>query len=277
MRIQNALALLALLVPTLAFAQTTTTSTTTPTPPYLDASLPLEQRVNDLVSRMTREEKISQMQDVAPAIPRLQIPAYNWWNEGLHGVARSGTATVFPQAIGLAATWDPNLLHTIADTISTEARAKYNDAAAHGNTGRYYGLTFWSPNINIFRDPRWGRGQETYGEDPFLTGRLGVAFVTGIQGDDPHYLKSVATPKHYAVHSGPETMRHRFDVPVSLHDLFDTYTPAFRATVVDGHADSIMCAYNSIRGEPACANRMLFHPRLRCVRLLGDQRHLPGT
>jgi beta-glucosidase len=259
MRIQNALALLALLVPTLAFAQTTTTSTTTPTPPYLDASLPLEQRVNDLVSRMTREEKISQMQDVAPAIPRLQIPAYNWWNEGLHGVARSGTATVFPQAIGLAATWDPNLLHTIADTISTEARAKYNDAAAHGNTGRYYGLTFWSPNINIFRDPRWGRGQETYGEDPFLTGRLGVAFVTGIQGDDPHYLKSVATPKHYAVHSGPETMRHRFDVPVSLHDLFDTYTPAFRATVVDGHADSIMCAYNSIRGEPACANRMLFH------------------
>ncbi|MGB9433319.1 MAG: glycoside hydrolase family 3 C-terminal domain-containing protein, partial [Candidatus Acidiferrum sp.] len=174
------------------------------------------------------------------------------------GVARSGTATVFPQAIGLAATWDTKLIHSVADVISTEARGKYNDAISHNNTGRYYGLTFWSPNINIFRDPRWGRGQETYGEDPFLTGRLGVAFVTGLQGDDPHLLKTVSTPKHYAVHSGPEAIRHRFDVPVSLHDLYDTYTPAFRATVVDGHADSIMCAYNSIRGEPACANQLLF-------------------
>jgi beta-glucosidase len=226
--------------------------------PYFDASLPIEQRVNDLVSRMTLQEKTSQMQDVAPAIPRLGIPAYNWWNEGLHGVARAGHATVFPQAIGLAATWDTDLIHRVADVISTEARAKYNDAIQHGNTGRYYGLTFWSPNINIFRDPRWGRGQETYGEDPFLTSRIGVAFVTGLQGDDPHYLKVVSTPKHFAVHSGPEILRHRFNVPVSPRDLADTYTPAFRATIMEGKADSIMCAYNSVRGEPACANHMLF-------------------
>ena len=225
---------------------------------YLDANLPLEQRINDLVSRMTLEEKVSQMQDVAPAIPRLGIPAYNWWNEGLHGVARSGNATVFPQAIGLAATWDTDLVHRVADVISTEARAKYNDAIPRGNTGRYFGLTFWSPNINIFRDPRWGRGQETYGEDPFLTSRMGVAFVTGLQGDDANYLKVVSTPKHFAVHSGPEVLRHRFDVPVSPHDLADTYTPAFRATVIEGRADSIMCAYNSVRGEPACANHFLF-------------------
>ena len=227
-------------------------------PAYLDPNLPLDQRVNDLVSRMTLEEKVSQMQDIAPAIPRLNIPAYNWWNEGLHGVARAGTATVFPQAIGLAATWDTNLVHRIAGVISTEARAKYNDAIQHGNTGRFFGLTFWSPNINIFRDPRWGRGQETYGEDPYLTSRMGVAFVTGLQGDDPHYLKTVSTPKHFAVHSGPEVLRHRFDVPVSPHDFADTYTPAFRATVMEAHADSIMCSYNSIRGEPACANHLLF-------------------
>ena len=226
--------------------------------PYLDSNLPLEQRVNDLVSRMTLEEKVSQMQDVAPAIPRLGIPAYNWWNEGLHGVARSGNATVFPQAIGLAATWDTDLIHRVADVISTEARAKYNDAIQHANTGRYFGLTFWSPNINIFRDPRWGRGQETYGEDPYLTSRIGVAFVTGLQGDDPAYLKTVSTPKHFAVHSGPEVLRHRFDVPVSPHDLTDTYTPAFRATTMEGKADSVMCAYNSVRGEPACANHLLF-------------------
>jgi beta-glucosidase len=227
-------------------------------PAYLDSSLPIEQRVNDLVSRMTLEEKVSQMQDVAPAIPRLNVPAYNWWNEALHGVARAGHATVFPQAIGLAATWDTDLMHRVADVISTEARAKYNDAIAHGNMGQYYGLTFWSPNINIFRDPRWGRGQETYGEDPFLTARMGVAFVTGVQGDDPRYLKAVSTPKHYAVHSGPEPSRHAFDVPVSPHDLADTYTPAFRATIVEAHADSVMCAYNAVLGEPACANNMLF-------------------
>ncbi len=225
---------------------------------YLDPSLPLEQRVNDLVSRMTLEEKVSQMQDVAAAVPRLGIPAYNWWNEGLHGVARAGNATVFPQAIGLAATWDTDLIHRVAEVISTEARAKYNDAIQHGNTGRYFGLTFWSPNINIFRDPRWGRGQETYGEDPYLTSRIGVAFVTGLQGDDQNYLKTVSTPKHFAVHSGPEVLRHRFNVPVSPHDLVDTYTPAFRATIMEGKADSVMCAYNAVRGEPACANHMLF-------------------
>ncbi len=227
-------------------------------PAYLDPALPIEQRVNDLVSRMTLEEKVSQMQDVAPAIPRLSVPAYNWWGEALHGVARAGHATVFPQAIGLASTWDTDLMHRVADVISTEARAKYNDAQSHENFSRYYGLTFWSPNINIFRDPRWGRGQETYGEDPFLTARIGVAFVTGMQGDDPRYLKAVSTPKHYAVHSGPEPTRHSIDVPVSLHDLADTYTPAFRATIVEAHADSVMCAYNSLLGEPACANHTLF-------------------
>jgi len=249
--------------PTLALAQYEPPQPPMPAPVYFDNSIPIEQRVHDLVSRMTIEEKIAQMQDVAPAIPRLKVPAYNWWNEGLHGVARSGIATVFPQAIGLGATWDAPLIHSVADIISTEARGKYNDAIAHDNTGRYYGLTFWSPNINIFRDPRWGRGQETYGEDPYLTARLGVAFVTGLQGDDPHYLKTVATPKHYAVHSGPEALRHRFNVPVSLHDLYDTYTTAFRATVVEGHADSVMCAYNSIRGEPACANTLLLRDLLR--------------
>ena len=227
-------------------------------PAYLDPSLPIDQRVSDLVSRLTLEEKVSQMQNNAPAISRLGVPAYDWWSEALHGVARAGHATVFPQAIGLAATWDTELMHRVADVISTEARAKYNDARARGNTARYYGLTFWSPNINIFRDPRWGRGQETFGEDPFLTARMGVAFVTGMQGEDPRYLKTVSTPKHYAVHSGPEPLRHAFDVPVSLHDLADTYLPAFRATIVEGHADSVMCAYNSVLGEPACANRMLY-------------------
>lgn len=226
-------------------------------PPYLDPALSSDQRAKDLVSRMTLEEKISQMQDVAPAIPRLGIPPYNWWNEALHGVARAGNATVFPQAIGLAATWDTALVHNIADVISTEARAKYNDAQLHGNSSRYFGLTFWSPNINIFRDPRWGRGQETYGEDPFLTSRIGVAFVTGLQGDDPKYLKTVSTPKHYAVHSGPDVLRHRFNVNVSPRDFADTYSPAFRAAIVEGHADSVMCAYNSVRGIPACASPFL--------------------
>ena len=227
-------------------------------PPYLDSTLSVEQRVDDLVSRMTLEEKASQMQDVAPAIPRLGIPAYNWWNEGLHGVARAGHATVFPQAIGLAATWDTSLMHRTADVISTEARAKHNDAIAHDRHDRYYGLTFWSPNINIFRDPRWGRGQETYGEDPFLTGRMAVAFVTGLQGDNPNYFKVIATPKHYAVHSGPETLRHRFDVPFSAHDFEDTYSPAFRAAITEGKAHSMMCAYNAVGGVPACASRQLY-------------------
>ncbi len=176
--------------------------------PYLDPSLTPEQRAKDIVSRMTLEEKVSQMQNVAVAIPRLGIPAYDWWNEALHGDARAGLATVFPQAIGLAATWDTDLMHRIADTISTEARAKYNEAMRNDDHSRYHGLTFWSPNINIFRDPRWGRGQETYGEDPFLTSRMGVAFVEGMQGNDPHYLKTVSTAKHFAVHSGPEPLRH---------------------------------------------------------------------
>src|SRR5437660_3396804 len=230
---------------------------------YLDPSLPLEQRVNDLVSRMTLEEKVSQMQDVAPGISRLGIPAYNWWNEGLHGVARAGDATVFPQAIGLAATWDTDLIHRVADVISTEARAKYNDAIQHGNTGRYYGLTFWSPNINIFRGPRWGRGQETYGEDPYLTSRLGVAFVRGMQGDDPKYLKTVSTPKHYGVHSGPESERHVFDARPTERDLEETYLPAFRAAVTEGKAGSIMCAYNSLNGEPLCASPRMLKGLLR--------------
>jgi beta-glucosidase len=227
-------------------------------PAYLDPTLTIDQRVKDLVGRMTLDEKISQMQYVAPAIPRLNIPAYNWWNEALHGVARAGHATVFPQAIGLAATWDTELMHRVANVISTEARAKYNDAVQHETRGQYFGLTFWSPNINIFRDPRWGRGQETYGEDPFLTARMAVAFVEGMQGDDSRYLKTVATPKHFAVHSGPEVLRHRFDVPVSGHDFADTYTPAFRAAFIEARADSVMCAYNSVRGAPSCTSPLLY-------------------
>ena len=231
--------------------------------PFRNPALPIEQRVNDLVGRMTLEEKVSQMIDRAAAIPRLDVPAYNWWNEGLHGIARSGYATVFPQAIGNAATWDASLVNRIATVVSTEARAKYNDAIRHDNHDRYYGLTIWSPNINIFRDPRWGRGQETYGEDPFLTGRLGVAFVEGLQGDDPTYYKTIATPKHFAVHSGPETTRHTANIDPSAHDLEDTYLPAFRATVTQAKAGSVMCAYNAVDGEPACANTMLLQDRLR--------------
>jgi beta-glucosidase len=231
--------------------------------PFRNPSLPIEQRVNDLVSRMTLEEKVSQTIDRAPAIPRLDIPAYNWWNEGLHGIARSGFATMFPQAIGNAATWDTPLVGRIGDVVSIEARAKYNDAIRHNMHDRFYGLTIWSPNINIFRDPRWGRGQETYGEDPFLTARLGTAFVKGIQGDDPHYLRAVATPKHYAVHSGPETTRHEADIDPTEHDLWDTYLPAFRATITEGQADSIMCSYNAVDKVPACASKMLLGDILR--------------
>jgi beta-glucosidase len=212
---------------------------------------------------MTLEEKVSQMQNDAGAIPRLNVPAYNWWSEGLHGIARSGYATVFPQAIGLAATWDVPLIHKVADTISTEARAKNGEALREGNHSIYYGLDIWSPNINIFRDPRWGRGQETYGEDPFLTGRLGVAFVEGLQGSDPTYYKTIATPKHFAVHSGPENTRHTANVDPSAHDLEDTYLPAFRATVTQAKAGSVMCAYNAVDGAPACANTMLLQDRLR--------------
>ncbi len=222
-----------------------------------------EERVAKLVGSMTLEEKVSQMQNHAAAIPRLGVPAYDYWNEGLHGSARSGYSTLFPQAIGLAATWDTTLMHHVAETISTEARAKYDHAIAEGNHSIYYGVTVWSPNINIFRDPRWGRGQETYGEDPFLTNRMGVAFVTGLQGDDARYLRVVSTPKHFAVHSGPESSRHRFNVDPSAHDLEDTYLPAFRATITEAHAQSIMCAYNSVDGAPACANQRLLQTILR--------------
>lgn len=231
--------------------------------PYRDPSLPIARRVDDLVSRMTLEEKVRQMQHTAPAIPRLGIPAYDWWNEALHGVARSGVATVFPQAIGMAATWDTGLIRQEGRVIATEARAKYNQAQRQDNHSIYFGLTFWSPNINIFRDPRWGRGQETYGEDPFLTAHIGMAFVHGLQGDEPKYLEVVATPKHYVVHSGPEPLRHGFNVNVAPHDLADTYLPAFRATLVDAHADSVMCAYNAVDGVPACASTELLRNILR--------------
>ena len=223
----------------------------------------VERRVSALVGKMTLEEKVSQMQNHAVAIPRLNVPEYDWWSEGLHGIARSGYATVFPQAIGLAAMWDVPLMHDVATTISTEARAKNSEALRKGIHSIYYGLDIWSPNINIFRDPRWGRGQETYGEDPFLTGRLGVSFVEGLQGNDPTYYKTIATPKHYAVHSGPESTRHTANVDPSPHDLEDTYLPAFRATITEAKAGSVMCAYNSIDGEPACANTMLLQTILR--------------
>ncbi|HEV2764220.1 MAG TPA: glycoside hydrolase family 3 C-terminal domain-containing protein [Pyrinomonadaceae bacterium] len=227
-------------------------------PDYLNPSLPVERRVDDLVSRMTLEEKVSQMMNAAARVERLGIPEHDWWNEALHGVARAGVATVFPQAIGLAATWDAELVRQVADATSTEARAKHHEFARRGDRGRYKGLTFWSPNINIFRDPRWGRGQETYGEDPYLTARLGIAFVRGLQGDDPKYLKVAATAKHYAVHSGPEPERHSFDARADERDLRETYLPAFRALVVEGRAEGVMCAYNRTNGEPACANKRLF-------------------
>jgi beta-glucosidase len=232
-------------------------------PDYTNTQLTPEARAHDLVSRMTLDEKASQLEDWAPAIPRLGIPDYQTWNEALHGVARAGYATVFPQAIGMAATWDPKMVHTMGDVISTEARAKYNQAQREGNHRIFYGLTFWSPNINIFRDPRWGRGQETYGEDPFLTGTMGVAFVKGVQGDDPSHPKAIATSKHFAVHSGPESQRHTFDVHPSARDLEETYLPAFRATVVDGHVGSVMCAYNAIDTFAACANKNLLVDHLR--------------
>jgi beta-glucosidase len=232
-------------------------------PVYLNPKLAPEARAHDLVSRLTLEEKVSQMGSAAAAIPRLNVPAYNYWNEALHGVARAGYATMFPQAIGMAATWDAPLLHQIGDTISTEARAKSNEALRHGVRDIYTGLTFWSPNINIFRDPRWGRGQETYGEDPYLTGALGVRFIEGLQGTDPKYFKVIGTPKHFAVHSGPESTRHQANIEPSAHDLWDTYLPQFRAAIVDAKAGSIMCAYNAVDGEPACGSKLLLVDVLR--------------
>ena len=230
---------------------------------YLDPNQPIEVRVDDLISRMTLEEKASQLVNQARAIPRLQVPQYDWWSEALHGVARAGTATVFPEPIGLAATFDSPLIHEMAVVIGIEGRAKHHQAVRAGRRDIAEGLDFWSPNINIFRDPRWGRGQETYGEDPFLTARMGVAFVTGLQGDDPKYYRVIATPKHFAVHSGPEPTRHSVDVTVSKHDMEDTYLPAFRATITEGKAGSIMCAYNRVNGQPACASDFLMVDQLR--------------
>lgn len=230
---------------------------------YTHSSIPLEQRVSILVSQLTLEEKVLQMQNMAPAIPRLGIPAYNWWNECLHGVGRNGLATVFPQSIGMAATWDPELIELEASVISTEARAKYREAIENDLHGVYQGLTFFSPNINIFRDPRWGRGQETYGEDPFLTGRMGIAFVRGLQGRDAEHLKVVATAKHFAVHSGPESSRHSFDAWCSDKDLFETYLPAFEALVREGKVYSVMGAYNRFRNEPCCTSDFLLKHILR--------------
>ena len=232
-------------------------------PDYQNPDLPFARRVADLVSRMTLEEKVSQLQDVAPGIDRLGIPRYNWWNEALHGVARSGLATSFPQAIGLAATWNDSLVFRMATVISDEARAKHHEYVRQGSRERYQGLTFWSPNINLFRDPRWGRGQETYGEDPFLTGRLAVQFVRGMQGDDPKYLKTVSTVKHFAVHSGPEPERHTFDAVVSERDLRESYLPHFAAGIREGGAYSLMCAYNRVLGSPACGSDVLLKDILR--------------
>jgi beta-glucosidase len=233
------------------------------TPAYQDLSRSFEERARDLVARMTVEEKIGQLMNDAPAIPRLGVPQYDWWNECLHGVARAGGATVFPQAIGLAASFDTALMREVATATSDEARAKHHEALRRGERRRYQGLTFWSPNINIFRDPRWGRGQETYGEDPYLTARMGVEFVKGLQGDDPRYLKVVATAKHYAVHSGPEADRHRFDARPTESDLFETYLPAFRALVQEAKVASVMSAYNRVNGESASASPRLLQEILR--------------
>ena len=226
--------------------------------PFRNTSLSFDERVNDLVSRMTLQEKADQLLYTAPAIPRLGVPAYTWWNEALHGVARAGYATVFPQSITIANSWDEALMLNVASAISDEARAKYHEFQRRGKTGIYQGLTFWSPNINIFRDPRWGRGHETYGEDPYLTGRMGLEFVKGLQGDDPKYLKVVATAKHFAVHSGPEPLRHVFNAKVSESDLRETYLPAFRTLVKDAGVASVMGAYNMFRDYPATANPILY-------------------
>jgi beta-glucosidase len=231
--------------------------------PYQNTNLDFETRAADLVSRMSLEEKVGQLTHYADAVEHLGVPEYNWWNECLHGVARSGRATVFPQAIGMAATFDRDMMFRMADITSTEARAKYHDYFSKGKHGMYQGLTFWSPNINIFRDPRWGRGHETYGEDPYLTGEMGVQFVKGLQGDDPRYLKTVATSKHYIVHSGPEPLRHEFDAVVTERDFRDTYLPAFKKTVEKGHVYSVMCAYNRYLGEPCCGSIPLQEELLR--------------
>src|SRR4029077_15805670 len=229
---------------TLALLSLTSFAQDTSHLPYMDSKLSPEERAADLGHRMTLQEKASQLVNQSRAIPRLNVPAYDWWSEALHGVAVDGT-TEFPEPVGLAATFDTPRIHEMATAISMEARIVHAQAVRKGNSIIFHGLDFWSPNVNIFRDPRWGRGQETYGEDPFLSGRMAVAFVTGLQGDDPKYYRVISTPKHYAVHSGPEPTRHFADVDVSKHDIEDTYLPAFRAAVVEGHAGSVMCAYNA--------------------------------
>jgi beta-glucosidase len=230
--------------------------------PYMDSSLSPEKRAADLVHRMTLQEKASQLVNQAREIPRLNVPAYDWWSEALHGVAVDGT-TEFPEPIGLAATFDTPRIHEMAIAIGMEAQVVHAQAVRKRTFPIFHGLDFWAPNVNIFRDPRWGRGQETYGEDPFLSARMAVAFVTGMQGDDPGHYRVISTPKHFAVHSGPEPTRHFTDVDVSKHDELDTYLPAFRAAVVDGHAGSVMCAYNAINGQPACASEFLLQQTLR--------------
>src|SRR5579875_2460011 len=232
--------------------------------PFQNPSLTIEQRVNDLVSRLTLEEKVSQMLNTTPAIDRLGIPAYDWWNECLHGVARTPFhVTSYPQAIGMAATFDVDAMKTMGDFTAEEGRAIYNESMRNNNHHRYLGLTYWTPNINIFRDPRWGRGQETYGEDPFLTANIAKAFVTGLQGDDPKYLKAAGCAKHYAIHSGPEPLRHVFDVNVNDHDLWDTYLPAFHELVVNAKVAGVMCAYNAYAGQPCCGSDKLMIKILR--------------
>ena len=232
-------------------------------PDYLNPALPVDARVDDLVGRMTLDEKIGQMVNQAPAIERLGVPEYNWWSEGLHGVARAGLATVFPQAIGLAAMWDEEEMFNVATAISDEARAKHHAFADRGKRFIYQGLTLWSPNINIFRDPRWGRGQETYGEDPYLTGKLGVQFIKGLQGDNPDYYKTIATVKHFAVHNGPEPERHEFNAVTNKKDLYETYLPQFEMGIREGKAYSLMCAYNRYNGEAACGSDLLLNNILR--------------
>lgn len=232
-------------------------------PAYLNEELSFKERAQDLVSRMTLKEKVKQMLHTAGAVPSLGIPRYNWWNEALHGVARAGVATSFPQAIGLAAAFDDEMIHRVADLIATEGRAKFNEFFKKGDHDIYKGLTFWSPNVNIFRDPRWGRGHETYGEDPHLTGKLGVAYIQGLQGDHPRYLKAAACAKHFAVHSGPEEVRHSFNAEATIKDMYETYLPAFRDCVIDADVEAVMGAYNRVNGEPACGSETLLVNILR--------------
>ena len=254
---------LAALIACLAFIASAATAQDVAKLPYMNPSLTPEQRAADLVHRMTLQEKASQLVNQARAIPRLGVPAYDWWSEALHGVAVDGT-TEYPEPVGLAATFDVPGIHKMATEIGIEARVVHAKSQQHdGSSSIMHGLDFWSPNVNLFRDPRWGRGQETYGEDPFLSGRMAVAFVTGLQGDNPKYFRVISTPKHFVVHSGPEPTRHFADVDVSKHDILDSYEPAFRAAVVEGHAGSVMCAYNAINGQPACANQFLLEDQLR--------------